>query len=87
MSRYIEYEPIMAKLEKEVKLADDWKTAHEIANVVKYAQSIDIVRCGECKEYCDWLDGKICVRLGSYHGDTKPDDFCSYGERREEDEK
>ena len=51
MSRYIEYEPIMEELEKEVKLADDWKTAHEIANVVKYAPSIDIVRCKECAKW------------------------------------
>lgn len=28
------------ELEKEVKLADDWKTAHEIANCVKYAPTI-----------------------------------------------
>ena len=28
------------ELEKEVELADDWKTAHEIANCVKYAPAI-----------------------------------------------
>lgn len=28
------------ELEKEVELADDWKTAHEIANCVKYAPTI-----------------------------------------------
>ena len=27
-------------LEKEVSMADDWKTAHEIANCVKYAPTI-----------------------------------------------
>ena len=27
-------------LEREVQLADDWKTAHEIANCVKYASTI-----------------------------------------------
>ena len=27
-------------LEKEVNMADDWKTAHEIANCVKYAPTI-----------------------------------------------
>ena len=30
----------MLELEKEVELADDWKTAHEIANCVKYAPTI-----------------------------------------------
>ena len=77
MSRYIEYEPIMAELEKEVKLADDWKTAHEIANVVKYAQSIDIVHCRECK-YADSIKCPM-YRMGLGYTD---DDFCSYGERR-----
>ena len=28
-------------LEYEVDMADDWKTAHEIANIVKYAPTID----------------------------------------------
>ena len=46
----------------------------------------DLVRCKECKEYGEWLDGKICMRLGSYYGNTKPDDFCSYGERKEKTE-
>ena len=27
-------------LEKEVSMADDWKTAHEIANCIKYAPTI-----------------------------------------------
>ena len=57
MSKYIEYKPIMEELEKEVKLADDWKTAHEIANVVKYAPTIDIDRPqGEwifCREFVE----------------------------------
>lgn len=34
--RYIDADALMKKLEREVELADDWKTAHEIVNVVKY---------------------------------------------------
>ena len=30
-------------LDYEVDMADDWKTAHEIANVVKYAPTVDAV--------------------------------------------
>ena len=84
MSRYIEYEPIMLELEKEVKLADDWKTAHEIANVVKYAPSIDIVRCGECRYWNtkDCREGVGECEWAYYM--TKADDFCSYGEREGE---
>lgn len=50
MSRYIEYEPLMAELEREVELADDWKTAHEIANVVKYAPTIEVPQWIPCSE-------------------------------------
>ena len=38
-------------LDHEVEMADDWKTAHEIANHVKYAPTIDavpVVRCKDC---------------------------------------
>lgn len=40
---------------------------------------IDLVRCGECawyeKPYCRW-----------HNIDNKPTDFCSYGERRADDD-
>ena len=89
MSRYIEYEPLMAELEREVELADDWKTAHEIANVAKYAPSIDIVRCKECKHWSGCKstmhNNHLCGRAKEQNVDywTRADDFCSYGERRE----
>ena len=38
-------------LDYEVDMADDWKTAHEIANHVKYAPTIDavpVIRCKDC---------------------------------------
>ena len=38
-------------LDHEVEMADDWKTAHEIANHVKYAPVVDavpVVRCKDC---------------------------------------
>ena len=36
------------ELEKEVEIADDWKTAHEIANCVKYAPTILEAEENEC---------------------------------------
>lgn len=87
MSRWIEYEPLMAELEREVELADDWKTAHEIANVVKYAPSIDICFCRECK-YAEVsvspITGLWCTRFGINDMAMEADDFCSYGEREGE---
>lgn len=39
--RLIDADALMQELEREVELADDWKTAHEIANVVKYFPTIE----------------------------------------------
>ena len=49
------------------------------------ADVIEVVRCKDCKEYRKWYDNGdcICMRLGSYYGDTKPTDYCSYGERKD----
>lgn len=48
-----------------------------------YITTGEVVRCKDCCEYDEWLGEHICVRLGSYHGETKPDDYCSYGRRKE----
>lgn len=69
-------------LEYEVDMADDWKTAHEIANHIRYAPTIDavpVVRCKDCV-YCSSLF-TVCT----YNGRCEPvsaDDFCSMGERK-----
>ena len=47
------------------------------------ALQTDIVRCGECKY---WNEGKCwnMKGLNKTDGAVDADDFCSYGERREE---
>ena len=42
--------------------------------------SIDLVRCGECKY---WGNSYICWRRRAKPIAMNPDDFCSYGERKE----
>ena len=49
---------------------------------VELAEYVEVVRCKDCKEYIPWNDGRICARIGSYFGNTKPNDFCSRGERK-----
>lgn len=44
--------------------------------------AVPVVRCKDCEEYIPWLDGKICGLIGSYFGNTKPNDFCSRGIRK-----
>ena len=42
---------------------------------------LEVVRCKDCKHYTS-SSGCIGIMPG-YGFDVKPDDFCSYGERRE----
>ena len=70
-------------LDHEVEMADDWKTAHEIANHVKYAPTIDavpVVRCKDCM-YCSPV-----FAFCTYNGRCELvnyDDFCSWGKEYE----
>lgn len=53
-----------------------------IHNVIEQAPPVDaapVVRCKDCVEYGRFCGGKICMRVGSYYGNTKPNDYCSYG--------
>lgn len=50
--------------------------------------AVEVVRCGECRYYRDSLGGYTCENEfwnAEYLVPTKPDDFCSYGERKESD--
>ena len=42
----------------------------------------ELVHCKDCTEYQEWNGGKICMRLGSYHGDVPPEWFCADGKKR-----
>lgn len=74
MNDYIKREDVMKELDKEVEDADDWKTAHEIANVVKYFPSADVVKVVRCKT-CKYAMTQDCPMDEVY-----ADDYCSYGE-------
>ena len=52
---------VMSELEREVEMADDWKTAHEIANVVKYAPTIEAV---PLEPLCEWLSRSALFNTG-----------------------
>ena len=49
---------------------------------VTAADVVEVVRCGECKSWCPISNGKAGTCKGKVQGVTKPDDFCSRGERR-----
>ncbi len=60
--RLIDADALMNQLEREVELADDWKTAHEIANVVKYFPTIEPQRMRGRWETIEGWDGDEVYR-------------------------
>lgn len=68
-----------------------------VANWITDAPTVDaveVVRCRECKYYCqDEIYGEMCrhpeldfeIECYDHWINTKPDDFCSYGERKDGD--
>ena len=75
-------------LEYEVDMADDWKTAHEMANIVKYAPTIDAepVRHGKWIEYPTADGMNQCSECGVLRfGESN---YCPHcGARMDEDDK
>lgn len=59
-----------------------------LMNSLPAADVVEVVRCKDCRHYIQpWQDCEECrcsVFNGSYDRPfpTEPDDFCSYGERR-----
>ena len=57
---------------------------NETAERIKKIQSIDIVRCGECKHWNE--EDHWCNIRDSYGWDYKADDYCSYGVKKGADD-
>ena len=52
------------------------------------ADVVEVVRCKDCRlcKYNTSVNIYMCDRRGYYAESVKPTDYCSYGERREENE-
>ena len=56
----------------------------DVANILLHAPTVDAVPVVRCKE-CKWAGGDfVCYR--GVMVQHKPEDFCSYGERKEGDD-
>ena len=91
MSRYIDAEWLRSLYAdfKDYGGRTDWETP--VANVlatIDDAPSIDLVRCKECKHHTSddecihphWDSAELSIYMAAY-----ADDFCSYGERRNDE--
>lgn len=82
MKRYIDKDEALKSV--------SWDTeSYQAINMIPSVDAVRVVRCQDCAYYVkdDDLDLKVC----DYHIGERyvrwPGDFCSRGERREDDEK
>lgn len=67
-----------------VEFTDDFAISQDDIDEQPTVDAVEVVRCKDCKFKCDqgtltcgyWSDGK-------YNPAVEPDDFCSYGKRKE----
>lgn len=68
---------------KTIRTYIEW--ARYVVECAPIVDAVEVVRCKDCKHYCpvyaDTMGGRDCLLLKTI---TKADDYCSYGERREE---
>lgn len=79
MSEYIKRELAASSIAFETDMS--LEQAREILGNVP---SIDIVHCKDCKYWNDWQAHTYCGRFDEY-GFMPSDGYCSYGERREQE--
>ena len=98
MSRYIDVDALIeilkakSKTDYEMGLYNHGALTDSFIRFVgRYpsADVVEVVRCKDCayRRYVDGADIYKCDRRGFYSEEVKPTDYCSYGERREENER
>ena len=95
---YIEREALLKDIEEERpeiwtdseaerQAENDFYKYRDIVKIQPAADVVEVVRCKDC-EHCEHINDEFakewyqCVRRGNI-AQKKPNDFCSYGKRRE----
>lgn len=95
MAEYIEREAVRRAVFDAAWLnSQDEDVAYDVLESVPAADVVEVVRCRDCKYYDygkRFPDMKWCCRLKDKNGETvrymyADDDFCSYGERKNDAE-
>lgn len=83
--------PIDAEaLRREIDCCDfdsqtDKLTICQQINETPTVDAVPVVRCRECRHHYDDIDGPCCTFGPCTDTTMFPDDFCSYGERKEDE--
>lgn len=96
--RLIDGDALIEKFNEKVDMAEcliDARTAERFATFcalgdaveeMPTADAVEVVRCKDCKHYRNGICEQIeYIMDGYYHGtfeEKRPDDFCSYGEKK-----
>lgn len=69
----------------ETELTDkEWM---RLINATPTVDAVEVVRCKECKSFGVYeCSGNGYCKHNNGLGDPEPDDYCNYGERREDDD-
>ncbi len=78
MSRYIDADALKQKW---LFRGKDGKPYRDEIDSMPTADVVEVVRCKDCKHYNG--DSAVCKRMNRI---MKDDGFCSYGERREDED-
>lgn len=66
----------------DIAYADGWNAAIDMIENAPAADVVNVVRCKDCKHYGGTTFGPICRQWSTI---LSPDDYCSYGERKDGD--
>lgn len=81
MSRWIEVDAFKQELKENYVFYGFSDLLNDFYVAIDEAPSIDLVRCAECK----WDKERMKPKAVKCIYEHKPDDFCSYGERRDDE--
>ena len=92
MADYINREKAIAEIDKgDLLVGDNAKWAKEILYRTPTEDIVPVVRCKDCKHFNVGVSFQskpiLYCRRTKFSFETKPDDYCSYGERKCDDGK
>lgn len=92
MAEYIEREALLKEVESRIMWSLSYNAIYEAIQIAPAADVVEVVRCKNCVscKHCypakaideEPIEAWCCERNKKY---VKPDGFCSYGERQQND--